>query len=316
MMSGAPNNRGSSAGRARGNGRKPSTRGAMAPGAYGPPPVQQPAVPFYRQTVDETRKKVMKAANLFRDFDPEVYPRITFRLHGVEEIDVYLHNVPSGQNGWHNYQYAIDNILPLYKRQDEDRKMRSRGLARLGRDVSNEIANLSPQEKEILLMSNKEFSARYSGQVPVVQQAPAAVAAQAPGPAPVVPRPVVPATPVPSQIESEMAARIVQLQAALAAMGTQPLPGPEKAQALSEHVPPSTKRTSSRRRSWSDEVEEEIPLPPPPPKVEAAPPLGGTSAARAAPQIPQGGLFGAQTPKPTTQSSTGGRKIPSPTTNI
>lgn len=129
-----------------------------------PPPVQQVVVPNYARSVDDLRSKVMKAAGIFRPYDPEVYPQVRLRLHGAEEIDLYLHNAPTvaGVNhppGWYGLQKCLDDFLPIYKRQDEDRKILARAPERIGRTITDPLS-VTPEERGILLMSNKEYGVR------------------------------------------------------------------------------------------------------------------------------------------------------------
>jgi len=283
-MSGAPIDRGRTAGRARGSrGGYGPQRGAMAPQAQNSgPSVQQAAVPVYRPAVDEIRKRVMKAANLFRSFDPEVYPRITFRSHGIEEVELYLHSVPGRSDGWVSYQHAVDVILPLFKREDEERKIRSRGPTRLGRDLSDvDIAEISRQDREILLMSNKEYQNRFPSGFQAV-------------------KPEVPVTPelateVAAQKESELAARISQLEATIVALRERKaLPSPGDRVIGADY----------RHRGLFEETDEEEDKEPPEPALE---PAGGTYV----PPRP-----GSTIPEPTTVPSPGGsRKPPAPSTS-
>jgi len=288
-MSGAPNNRGRTAGRARGSrGGYGPQRGAMAPQAqYAEPAAQQSAAPFYRPAVDEIRMRVMKAANLFRSFDPEVFPRITFRSHGIEEVELFLHSVPGRTDGWVSYQLAVDTILPLFKRQDEERKIRSRGLARLGKDLSDaNIAEISRQDREILLMSNKEYQNRFPSGPQVSGPAQAEPAAPANPPART--------TEVVAQKESELTARISQLEATIVALQGQRLPPAPAKQVL------RAESQRDRTSSWADEMEAEMPTRP------ASKPVYGTKV----PPSP-----GVATPAPTTTSPGGSRKPPAPSTS-
>jgi len=227
-----------------------------------PPPVQQVVVPNYAKSVDDLRTKVLKAAGIFRPYDPEVYPQVRLRLHGAEEIDLYLHNAPTvaGVNhppGWFGLQKCLDDFLPLYKRQDEDRKILARAPIRIGRTITDPMS-VSPEERGILLMSNKEYGALgYRAPAPPV--APAAIAA--------------PAMAGPSM--EGQGKKIAQLEAMIASLQDQILSGPPSSpgkRVSFEEAHGSAKRPiSPPPKDWADDEPVRAPVRGSPPRASVAP---------------------------------------------
>lgn len=259
----------------------------MAPTASGPSAPS--GVPIYRQTVDDLRKKVMAAANVFRQLDPEVYPRITLRPHGVEEIELYLHNIPTGEpDGWYMFQTCLDRFLGAYKAQDEERKILSRAPTRLGRDLTRvEIPSLSDEERQILLMSNKEFTVRYGDGVAMANPPHRGGAVQNLAPAPQAPPAITQATDD----------RIRQLEALIASLQGQILAQPKLAEVPLAPIPEFNGDPS---HSWDEQValQEATRGKEDPPSRPSFGPSGGTGAV---PPTPSGsGGARKAPPKPTT----------------
>jgi len=234
----------------------------MVPGRHVSQPNTQ-AMAWQPQTVDDLRKKVMGAAGVIRPYDPEVYPRITLRLHGVEIIELFVHNPPTGEvAGWYEFQHCLDSFLPLYKKEDEKHKIVSRSLARLGREITEDmVSSVSSEDRKILLMSNKEYAVKASA---LKKAAPVTIKS----------------TGVSTRVESasvevEQAAKIRQLEAMIMALSSR-----EDSTGKNIPVPP-------QEVSWADEVERCSPPVGSPPDPNRVPPKpSGSGANRRIPPIP------------------------------